>query len=260
MSVLRLHQLSKSFNSGTAYQRQALKALDLELAPGDFCCIIGGNGAGKTTILNAIAGTLRPDSGRVAVAGVDVTDWPVHKRARFIARVFQDPMQGTAAEMTVAENLLLARLRSQPARFKPALSKERRQYFQDQLARLNLGLENRLESRVALLSGGQRQALSLLMAVMGGPALLLLDEHTAALDPRTAALVLALTRQVVAEQRLTTLMVTHDMEMAINCGNRLIMMDEGTIVYSAQNEEKTTLTVEQLVTRFHHRDDKILLR
>ena len=258
-AMLSLDSVKKTFFAGTLDERCALRDVTLNLNEGDFCCVIGSNGAGKSTLLNAIAGKIIPDSGRIQIDRHDVTHMPVHRRSRQVARVFQDPMLGTAPDMTVAENLLLADLRPRRARFVPGLSRARRRHYQDILSVLGLGLENRLNARVSLLSGGQRQALALLMAVMADPRVLLLDEHTAALDPRTAALVLDITVRTIADKRLTALMVTHDMEMALRCGNKLIMMEGGRVIYETEGEEKRRQSVKDLIDRFHLKDDKILL-
>jgi putative tryptophan/tyrosine transport system ATP-binding protein len=258
-AMLKLESVGKTFFAGTLDERCALRSLTLNLNEGDFCCVIGSNGAGKSTLLNAIAGKIIPDSGRIEIDRRDVTQMPVHRRSRQVARVFQDPMLGTAPDMTIAENLLLADLRPRRARLVPGLTRSRRAHYREILSALGLGLESRLDARVSLLSGGQRQALALLMAVMAEPRVLLLDEHTAALDPRTASLVLDITIRTIGEKRLTALMVTHDMEMAIRCGNKLIMMEGGRVIYETEGEEKRRHGVKDLIDRFHVKDDKILL-
>lgn len=228
--MLEVKNISKTFNPGTVNEKQALKGLSLTLRDGDFVTVIGGNGAGKSTMLNAIAGTWKVDEGQILIDGVDVTKYPEHKRAVFLGRVFQDPMNGTAATMGIEENLALALRRGDKRTLRIGINKEERKLYRDMLAKLGLGLENRLTSKVGLLSGGQRQALTLLMATLKKPKLLLLDEHTAALDPKTAAKVLETTESIVNQDRLTTLMITHNMRDAIHIGNRLIMMNNGRII------------------------------
>lgn len=257
--MLTVTGLRKTFFPGTPDARLALNGVDLNLPAGAFCVVIGSNGAGKSTLLNAVSGKIGVDEGTIRIDGADVTRLPVHARARFIARVFQDPMIGTAPGMSVEENLLLAELRPQRRRFRFGLNAERRARYRELLKILGLGLEDRLGARVDLLSGGQRQALSLVMAVSAAPKLLLLDEHTAALDPRTAAVVMQATVKAVAEFGLTTLMVTHNMHHAIEYGDRLIMMEAGRIKLQLSADEKRGLSVEDLVERFHIADDKILL-
>ncbi len=257
--MLSIRQLCKTFHAGTPDEKTALDHVDLELDTGSFCVVIGSNGAGKSTLLNAIAGKLPVDGGTIALDGEDITPLPVHQRARLLSRVFQDPMIGTAPGMSIEENLLLAELRSGRRGLKFGLTAARRRLFRERLSLLGLGLEDRLDARVDLLSGGQRQALSLIMAVSTNPRLLLLDEHTAALDPRTAGLVMEATVRAVAEFNLTTLMVTHNMHHAIEYGDRLIMMEAGRIKLGLGAEEKRDLTVEELVARFQIADDKILL-
>lgn len=248
--MLEICNISKTFFPGTANERVALSGVNLTLAAGDFVTIIGSNGAGKSTLLNTVSGRLRPNSGQVLISGTDVTTTPEHKRARLVGRVFQDPLAGTAPNLTIEENLSLAYLRGKPRRLGRALTNERRELFAEQLKSLDLGLENRLTHKVGLLSGGQRQALSLLMAGFTHPKVMLLDEHTAALDPDRAALVTDLTHDIVEEGGLTTLMVTHNMEQALKVGNRLIMMHEGQIVYEAGEETKRQLTVADLLNQF----------
>ena len=248
--MLQLRNIHKTFNLGTINQKVALNGVDLTLNEGDFVTVIGGNGAGKSTMLNAIAGVWPIDEGSILIDGVDVTGLPEHKRAMYLGRVFQDPMTGTSATMQIDENLALAARRGRRRGLGWGISsKEKKQYY-ELLKTLDLGLEDRMTSKVGLLSGGQRQALTLLMATLQKPKLLLLDEHTAALDPKTAAKVLALTDQIVSENNLTTLMITHNMKDAIAHGNRLIMMNEGKIILDIGPEEKKKLTVEDLLQKF----------
>ncbi|MGA8226005.1 MAG: ATP-binding cassette domain-containing protein [Xanthobacteraceae bacterium] len=253
------YALRKAFHSGTPNQRVALADVTLSLAAGDFAVVIGSNGAGKSTLLNAIAGEVRVDSGRIEIDGRDVTAEPTHRRASAIARVFQDPSVGTAGPMTIEENLALAERRGARNGLRLGLSSSARRRYRNRLAAIGLGLEDRLGQKVELLSGGQRQSLALLMAVLATPKLLLLDEHTAALDPKTADVVMRATTQAVAHDRLTTLMVTHNMQHALDYGNRLIMMNEGRIVFEAHAGEKAALTIERLVQRFHLASDRMLL-
>ena len=248
--MLDIKDISKTFNPGTITEKLALRRLSLHLAPGDFVTVIGGNGAGKSTLLNSIAGTFPVDTGSITIAGTDITKWPEYKRAKFIGRVFQDPMMGTAANMMIEENLAIASRRGRTPTLRWSSSDKERGHFRELLAGLHLGLEDRLESKVGLLSGGQRQALTLLMATMVRPQLLLLDEHTAALDPKTAEKVLDLTRKVVEEQQLTTLMITHNMRDALRLGNRLIMMYDGRILVDVAGEEKKNLSVRDLLAMF----------
>ncbi len=263
--MLDIQQVSKTFHPGTVNEKTALRNLTLHLNDGDFVTVIGGNGAGKSTLLNVVAGTLFPDAGTITIDGVDVTRLPEHKRAKYIGRVFQDPMTGTAATMQIEENLALARRRGASRTLRPGITRAERKEYQQLLQTLDLGLENRLTTKVGLLSGGQRQALTLLMASLVKPKLLLLDEHTAALDPKTAAKVLEATEKIVGQGRLTTLMITHNMRDAIAHGNRLIMMYEGRIVLDISGEEKRQLTVEHLLEQFgratgsDEADDKLLL-
>lgn len=257
--LLACKGLTKTFNAGVVGARPALNGLDLVLARGDFVVVIGSNGAGKSTLLNTIAGAIEPDSGTLILEGRDITRLASHRRAGMIARVFQDPMIGTAAAMTVEENLALAERRGQRHGFARNLNAAKRAHYKDLLAGLALGLEDRLAAPVAQLSGGQRQALSLIMASLSRPALLLLDEHTAALDPRTADLVMAMTLRLVAEQSLTTLMVTHNMRQAIETGNRLIMMDAGRVHDDIKGAEKASLTPTDLVEKFRIDNDRMLL-
>ena len=248
--MLKITNLQKTFNPGTVNAKTALCGLDLHLKDGDFVTVIGGNGAGKSTLLNAIAGVWKPDYGTIEIDGVDVTNIPEHKRAKFLGRVFQDPMKGTAPDMEIAENLAIAARRGTKRKLIWGVRKAERQRYRELLATLELGLEDRLSSKVGLLSGGQRQAVTLLMATLQRPKLLLLDEHTAALDPKTAAKVLELTDRIVTENKLTTLMITHNMKDAIVHGNRLIMMHEGRIIVDVEGEEKKKLTVEMLLNLF----------
>ena len=263
--MLEIKDIWKIFNAGTVNEKQALRGVSLTLNDGDFCTVIGGNGAGKSTMLNAVAGTWAVDGGSISIGGVDVTHLPDYKRAPYIGRVFQDPMLGTAPTMQILENLALAARRGQRRGLRWGVTKAEKEQYQEMLKNLDLGLEDRLTSKVGLLSGGQRQALTLLMASLKKPKLLLLDEHTAALDPKTAAKVLELSDRIVAESGLTTMMVTHNMKDAIQHGNRLIMMYDGKIVIDVSGEEKKKLTVPQLLELFNmvsgsdEADDKLLL-
>ena len=263
--MLEVKGVWKTFNAGTVNEKQALRGVSLTLNDGDFCTVIGGNGAGKSTLLNTVAGTYPVDAGTISLGGVDVTRLPEHKRAKYIGRVFQDPMMGTAPTMQIEENLALAARRGKSRGLRWGITKTEREDYIQRLKILDLGLEERLTSKVGLLSGGQRQALTLLMATLIKPQLLLLDEHTAALDPKTAAKVLDATDRLVAKDHLTTLMITHNMKDAIAHGNRLIMMYEGRIVIDVSGEEKKKLTVPQLLELFSkvsgsdEADDKLLL-
>lgn len=248
--MLKLENVWKTFNRGTVNEKVALQCLSLEMKEGDFVTVIGGNGAGKSTMLNAIAGVFGVDSGSICIDGVDVTNLPEYKRAQYIGRVFQDPMMGTAATMQIEENLALAARRGKPRTLRIGITKADRELYREQLKILDLGLENRMTAKVGLLSGGQRQALTLLMATLQRPKLLLLDEHTAALDPKTAAKVLDATQRIVEKDNLTTLMITHNMRDAIAYGNRLVMMYEGHVVVDVAGEEKKNLTVEHLLNLF----------
>ncbi len=248
--MLKVESISKTFNPGTVNEKKALDGLSLELNEGDFVTVIGGNGAGKSTLLNALAGTWLVDSGRIYIDGVDVTRKAEHKRAAYLGRVFQDPMMGTAATMGIDENLALAARRGKLRGLAQGITKAERETYKELLATLDLGLENRITSKVGLLSGGQRQAVTLLMASLKKPKLLLLDEHTAALDPKTAAKVLETTDKIVNHDNLTTLMITHNMKDAIAHGNRLIMMNSGKIVLDISGEDKKKLTVEDLLEKF----------
>ena len=263
--MLKITNLQKTFNPGTVNEKTALNGLNLHIKEGEFVTVIGGNGAGKSTLQNAVAGVWKPDFGTIEIDGVDVTNMPEYKRAAFLGRVFQDPMKGTAPDMEIAENLAIASKRGVRRRFVRGVRRSDRAYYRELLQTLDLGLEDRLSAKVGLLSGGQRQALTLLMATMKKPKLLLLDEHTAALDPKTAAKVLDATRKIVEKNNLTTLMITHNMRDAIAYGNRLIMMYDGRIVVDVSGEEKKQLTVEQLLGLFSQAsgsteaDDKLIL-
>ena len=248
--MLRVEHISKTFNPGTINEKKALDALSLHLAPGDFATVIGGNGAGKSTLLNAVAGTWPVDAGRISIDGADVTALPDFRRAPYIGRVFQDPMLGTAPDMWLEENLALAQRRGKRRGLRWGISRQERDLYRERLAALGLGLEERMTTKVGLLSGGQRQAVTLLMAALQQPKLLLLDEHTAALDPATAKKVLELSERIVTENGLTTLMITHNMTDAIALGNRLIMMHQGHIILDISGEEKRRLTKQELMERF----------
>lgn len=263
--MLKITDLQKTFNAGTVNAKTALNGLNLALKDGDFVTVIGGNGAGKSTLLNAIAGVWKPDCGKIEIDGIDVTDMPEYKRAKFLGRVFQDPMKGTAPDMEIAENLSIASKRGIKRRLVRGVTKVERECYEELLATLELGLESRLSCKVGLLSGGQRQAITLLMATLNRPKLLLLDEHTAALDPKTAAKVLEITDKLVTENHLTTLMITHNMHDAIAHGNRLIMMYEGRVAVDISGEEKKRLTIQQLLGLFEKAsgsefaNDKVML-
>lgn len=248
--MLKVEHISKTFNPGTINEKKALDKLSLHLAPGEFVTVIGGNGAGKSTMLNAVAGTWPVDEGRITIDGTDVTALPDFRRAPYIGRVFQDPMLGTAPDMWLEENLALALRRGKPRGLRWGISDAERRQYRDKLAALGLGLEDRMTTKVGLLSGGQRQAVTLLMAALQKPKLLLLDEHTAALDPATAAKVLQLSDQIVTENNLTALMITHNMSDAIRHGNRLIMMHQGKIILDISGEDKRRLTKRDLLDRF----------
>ena len=248
--MLEIQNIYKTFHPGTVNEKAALQGVSLKLEEGDFVTVIGGNGAGKSTTLNAVAGVWPVDSGKILIDGIDVTNLPEHKRAKFVGRVFQDPMTGTAATMQIDENLALAKRRGKRRGLRTNLSKEEQSEFRELLKILDLGLEDRMSSKVGLLSGGQRQALTLLMATLEKPKILLLDEHTAALDPKTAAKVLEATEKIVTSHNLTTLMITHNMKDAITHGNRLIMMNEGIVILDIKGEEKKNLTVEDLLHQF----------
>ena len=263
--MLKIENVYKTFNAGTVNEKVALQGLNLHLREGDFVTVIGGNGAGKSTMLNAVTGVFGVDSGSILIDGVDVSHLPEYKRAKFIGRVFQDPMMGTAATMQIEENLALAARRGKPRTLRTGITKAEREEYMEKLKILDLGLEDRMTAKVGLLSGGQRQALTLLMATLQKPKLLLLDEHTAALDPKTAAKVLDATQKIVEKDHLTTLMITHNMRDAIAYGNRLIMMYNGHVIVDVSGEEKKNLTVEQLLNLFSQAsgsdevDDKLVL-
>ena len=263
--MLDIQTINKTFNPGTINANHALKDLSLHLADGESVAVIGGNGAGKSTLLNAVAGVWSVDSGSIHLGGIDVTNLPEYKRAKYIGRVFQDPMMGTAGNMQIEENLALAARRGERRGLKIGITRAEREKFREMLRILDLGLENRLTDKAGLLSGGQRQALTLLMATLQKPKLLLLDEHTAALDPKTAAKVMEVTRTLVNQDRLTTLMITHNMRDAIEYGDRLIMMYEGRIALDISGQEKKNLTVEDLLAKFgqatgsSETSDKLLL-
>ena len=248
--MLKIENVSKTFNPGTINEKKALVGLNLHLEPGDFVTVIGGNGAGKSTMLNAVAGVWPVDEGRIVLGGEDITQLPEHKRAKLIGRVFQDPMMGTAPNMQLEENLALAARRGERRGLRWGVTNAEREKYRAMLSTLGLGLEDRMTAKVGLLSGGQRQAVTLLMASMREPKLLLLDEHTAALDPGTAAKVLELSDRIISENRLTAMMITHNMRDAINHGSRLIMMNEGRIILDVRGEEKKHLTKHELMEKF----------
>lgn len=263
--MLEIKSINKTFFPGTVNERKALRDINLNLSEAEFVTVIGSNGAGKSTILNMVGGKLRPDTGSVSIDGKEVTKLPDHARAKYIGRVFQDPMAGTAPNMSIEENMSLALGRGKFRGLAPGVTKRKRDQFVDELASLELGLENRLKSKVGLLSGGQRQALSLLMATFSGPKILLLDEHTAALDPQRAALVARLTEEIVQRHKLTTLMVTHNMEQALRLGSRLIMMHDGQIILDLDSEQKAKMTVPDLLHEFEkikgaQLDDRTMLQ
>lgn len=255
--MLKVTDVKKTFFKGTVNEKKAIQGISLTLNDGDFCTVIGSNGAGKSTLLNLIAGALIPDEGLIEIDGKDVTRMPEYKRAKYIGRVFQDPMKGTAAGMQLQENLMLADRRGLCHRLRWAFTPSREQYYQNLVARLGLGLENRMTARIGLFSGGQRQAVTLLMATMRRPEVLLLDEPTAALDPKTAETVLNLVNQIVTEQKLTTLMITHNMRDALRLGNRLIMMNDGKIIADYNAEQKKELTIDMLLRKFEEVTDDV---
>ncbi|TDG00828.1 ABC transporter ATP-binding protein [Paenibacillus piri] len=263
--MLQIAHVSKLFNPGTADEKIALIDINLKLNPGDFITVIGSNGAGKSTLMNVISGVMTPDAGEVKIDGNAIHQLPEFKRSRWVGRVFQDPMAGTAPRMTIEENLAMAYKRGKSRWLGFGVTAGKRAFFHDQLKRLGIGLENRLRAKVGLLSGGERQALSLLMATFTKPQILLLDEHTAALDPARAELITRLTEEIVREMKLTTLMVTHNMEQAIRLGNRLIMMDKGRIILDVNEQRKKDLTIEQLLGEFEKisgsklSDDRVVL-
>lgn len=248
--MLELSGIHKTFNIGTINEKKALVDINLKVEEGDFITVIGGNGAGKSTMLNIIAGVFSPEEGRIVIDGADVTKMPEYKRASMVGRVFQDPMVGTAGNMNIEENLALANRRGSRRGLRWNIKKEEREFFKEKLKMLDLNLEDRLTTKVGLLSGGQRQALTLLMATLKKPKVLLLDEHTAALDPKTASKVLSLTDELTGSQNITTIMITHNMKDAIKYGNRLIMMMGGSIIYDVKGEEKANLTVQDLLAKF----------
>lgn len=263
--MLKITEISKTFNPKTPNEKTALNHFSLELKDGDFVTIIGSNGAGKSTLFNAIAGSFWVDEGKIELDGLDITYLPEHKRASYIGRLFQDPIAGTAPGMTIEENMALVYLKCNKKGPFARITEEDRKYIRSQLALLDMGLEDRLDQPVGLLSGGQRQALTLLMATMAKPKLLLLDEHTAALDPSIAEKVLSLTKSIVEENHITTLMVTHNMQQALNLGNRTLMMDNGQIVFDTEGKERESLTTDDLLKEFKKRlgknldNDRILL-
>lgn len=263
--MLEATNLNITFNPGTPIETRALRGMSVSIPKGQFVTVIGSNGAGKSTLLNAISGAQSVDSGEIRLAGVDITRQPVWDRAKMVARVFQDPMAGTCEELTIEENLALAAHRGSPRRLRSSVNKEMRDEFQERLALLGLGLEKRLTDRIGLLSGGQRQAVSLLMAAMRPSKILLLDEHTAALDPRTAAFVLELTQKLVADEHLTTMMVTHSMRQALDIGERTVMLHQGKVVLDVSGEERSGLDVADLLAMFERvrgetlDDDALLL-
>lgn len=255
--MLKVTDVKKTFFKGTVNEKKAIRGISLTLNDGEFCTVIGSNGAGKSTLLNLIAGALIPDEGLIEIDGKDVTRMPEYKRAKYIGRVFQDPMKGTAAGMQLQENLMLADRRGLCHRLRWAFTPSREKYYQNLVARLGLGLENRMTARIGLFSGGQRQAVTLLMATMRRPEVLLLDEPTAALDPKTAETVLNLVNQIVTEQKLTTLMITHNMRDALRLGNRLIMMNDGKIIADYNAEQKKELTIDMLLRKFEEVTDDV---
>ena len=261
--MLEITGLKKTFNKGTINEKVALNGLELTVNDGDFITVIGGNGAGKSTMLNAICGVFPVDDGKIVLGGKDITKLPEYKRAKFLGRVFQDPMMGTSPNMEIQENLALGLRRGKVRTLMSGITKKEKELFREHLARLGLGLEDRMTSKVGLLSGGQRQSLTLLMATLKKPELLLLDEHTAALDPKTAAKVLQLTEEITSEENLTTIMITHNMKDAIRYGNRLVMMHEGRIIYDVSGEEKKALHVDDLLKKFEETagtlNDRMLL-
>ena len=263
--MLITRNLGKTFHAGDVNEIKALRQIDLHLPPGDFVSVIGSNGAGKSTLLNAVAGVYPVTTGQIIIDGQDVTNWPEHKRAAFVGRVFQDPLTGTAASMTIEQNLALALKRGQKRTLRSGVTEERRQQFREVLSHLELGLENRLDTRVNLLSGGQRQTITLTMATLVRPRILLLDEHTAALDPGTARKIVELTNQIIGEDQLTTLMVTHNMHQALHMGTRTLMMHQGQILFDFSGQEREGMSVARLVDMFAEvrqqelADDRLLL-
>lgn len=263
--MLVMNNLHKIFNYGKINEKYALQGVDLSVRQGEFITIIGSNGAGKSTLLNLVAGTYFPEAGQIIIDDEDVSNWPVNKRAFLVGRVFQDPLKGTAAEMTIEENMAMAVMRGKRRGLSPGLNHKFKKQFRDKLSLLQLGLEERLETPVKLLSGGQRQALTLLMATLGEPKILLLDEHTAALDPQTAIQIIDITEKVVEDNNLTVLMVTHDMKQALDMGSRTIMMDQGKIILDIAGDEREKTTVPDLLKKFTQKsgheltDDRVLL-
>lgn len=263
--MIRMTDLHVTFNRGTAMENKALRGVTLDIKKGDFVCVIGGNGAGKSTLLNALCGDIFPDTGKISIDNKDVTSLSTWQRAPFVARVFQDPMAGTCANLTIEENLALAMGRGMKRTLKMAINKDYREKFRAQVARLKLGLEDRLKDPIGRLSGGQRQAISLIMAVLQPMKIIALDEHTAALDPKTAAFILELTREIVEENHLTALMVTHSMHQALELGNRTLMLHEGRVVFDVEGEKRQGLKVSDLLELFHKAsglemdDDSLLL-
>lgn len=255
--MLKVEALSKTFGKGSINEKLALDEVTLSLQEGEFITIIGGNGAGKSTLLNCISGVYATDKGRIILGTEDITFYPEYKRSKYIGRVFQDPLMGTAYDMTIEENLAIAFAKGKPKGFRPGLTKKQINLFKERLSLLNLGLENRIKQKVGLLSGGQRQALTLLMATIVKPKLLLLDEHTAALDPTIARKVLHLTRKIVAEEKLSTLMITHNMKASLEFGTRTIMMHEGKIIMDLHGATRSNMTVEQLVEQFEKRSGAV---
>lgn len=256
--MLKIINATKIFNKGTVNERVALNNISLNLDKGDFVTIIGGNGAGKSTLLNIISGNYLIDNGRILLDNQDITFKPEYKRAYNIGRLFQDPLKGTAPNMTVEENLVLALGRGKKRGLRFGISNKEREMFRERLAELNLGLEDRLKSKVGLLSGGQRQAITLIMATLNTPKLLMLDEHTAALDPSTAEKVLSLTKKIVAKDNITTLMITHNIQSALECGNRTIMLEQGKIILDIKGEERDKLTVSKILELFKQKSNKEL--
>lgn len=259
--MIRLDDIHITFSAHQIAEKKALRGIALDIAEGEFITVVGSNGAGKSTLLNAIAGEILPTSGKIFMDGQDVTPQPTYERARLVARVFQDPLAGTCGDLTIAENMALAAQRGHPRRLRPALSKISRDYYATQLERLGLGLENRLDTPMFLLSGGQRQAVSLLMATFSPLKILLLDEHTSALDPKTAAFIIELTNSIIKENNLTALMVTHSLHQALECGTRLIMLHEGCIIENIGEPMKKSLSIPQLLDKFGQTidDDRLLL-
>lgn len=263
--MLSVRNVLKTFNKGTINEKQALNGINLQLAAGDFVTVIGSNGAGKSTLLNSIAGDFPVDKGEILIGGSEITAWPQYRRAGLVSRVFQDPMRGTASSMTIEENMVMAFRRGQSRRLRRAISQKEREYFRVELKKLGLGLEDRLTNKVSLLSGGQRQALTLLMATLLEPQLLLLDEHTAALDPKTAEKVLDLTCRVAEEHNLTTVMITHNLDHALSVGNRTIMMHEGRIILDLREGDRANMTINRLLEMFekasgsHMHNDRMIL-